>query len=276
MTAGFHATDRTVLRLTGADVREFLQNLVTNDVDGLDQGAVYAALLSPQGKYLFDFFLVAEGEAVLLDVKASRADALVQRLGLYRLRADVAITPSGLGVVTGTGTPPPEVRAFADPRHPDLGWRAVVPDPAALAARLEPLDPEAMTALRVNLGVPETGIELRPDESYILEMDFERLHGVDFRKGCYVGQEVTARMKHKAELRKGLARVRVAGNAPPPGTDIRAGGRLVGTLLTTADGAGLAHLRFDRLDGAPLIADGAEITPVSEAAPPPPPRTGPR
>ena len=106
--------------------------------------------------------------------------------------------------------------------------------------------------------MPETGIELVPEESYILEMGFERLNGVDFRKGCYVGQEVTARMKHKSELRKGLARVRVDGAAPPPGTAILSGGRPAGTLFTSAGGEALAHLRFDRADGE-LTAGGARL-----------------
>jgi folate-binding protein YgfZ len=264
MTAGLHATDRVLLRLSGADVRDFLQNLVTNDVDGIDRGLVYAALLSPQGKYLFDFFLVPDGDAVLVDVKADRATALAQRLGLYKLRADVVIAPADLGVVVGTGEPPAGVKAYPDPRHPEFGWRAYVTDPAALAAGIAPLAADALTARRVALGVPETGIELLPDESYILEMGFERLHGVDFRKGCYVGQEVTARMKHKTDLRKGLARVRVTGTAPPPGTEIRAGDRVAGTLFSTAGGTGLAHLRFDRVDGAPLIAGAAELTPEAK------------
>lgn len=246
-TTGLHATDRAVIRVSGPDARDFLQGLVTNDVRRLDAGPVYAALLSPQGKYLFDFLMIPDGEAVLLDVAADRAAALVQRLGLYRLRAKVEVAPDDRAVVLGTG-PAPE-GAFADPRHPDLGWRAVVADPAAVLAGIEPLDPADRAARRVALGVPESGAELLPEDSYILEMDFERLNGVDFRKGCYVGQEVTARMKHKTELRKGLARVRVEGAPPAPGTEIRAGDRVAGTLFTTAAGRGLAHLRFDRASG---------------------------
>ena len=256
MTAGHHATDRAVLRVSGPDAREFLQGLVTNDVRKLADGPIYAALLSPQGKYLFDFFLVADGEDILLDVKADRAAALAQRLGLYKLRAKVTIAPTELAVVVGTG-PAPE-GALADPRHPDLGWRAWPADPAALLAGIAPLAPADLDALRVDLVVPESGIELRPDNSYILEMGFERLNGVDFRKGCYVGQEVTARMKHKTELRKGLARVRLAGAAPPPPTEILRDGRPVGTLFTSAGDRGLAYLRFDRADGE-LTAGGATV-----------------
>jgi folate-binding protein YgfZ len=231
--------ERRLFRITGKDARDFLQGLVTNDVRKLDQGAVYAALLSPQGKYLADFFLVPDGDAILLDVKADLADALVKRLNMYRLRSAVTIEPLDRAVVRGTG-PAPE-GAFADPRHPGLGWRAY----DGRAAGEPSVD---WDALRVSLGVPETGVELLPDDSYILEMGFERLHGVDFRKGCYVGQEVTARMKHKTELRKGLARIRIEGDAAP-GTEIEANGKPVGTLLTRAGDMGLAYLRFDRAEG---------------------------
>ena len=257
--AAVHAADRAVLRVSGDGVRSFLQGLVTNDVRRLDEGPVYAALLTPQGKYLFDFIMVPDGEDVLVDVKADRAAALAQRLAMYRLRAKVGIEAAGLAVVTGTGTPP--AGGFSDPRDPGLGWRAIVADPAAALAGRALLAPEAAEAQRVALAVPETGVELVPDESYILEMGFERLHGVDFRKGCYVGQEVTARMKHKTELRKGLARVRVDGAAPPPGTEIVGGGKAVGFLYTSANGQGLAYLRFDRV-GEAMTAGAARITPA--------------
>ena len=134
-------------------------------------------------------------------------------------------------------TRPPPGR-LADPRHPALGWRACVRTPAPLLAGLAPLAPGEMPPGASRSAVPETGVELLPDDSYILEMGFERLNGVDFRKGCYVGQEVTARMKHKTELRKGLVRVRVEGEAPPPGTEIRAGDKPAGTLHSTAGGQG--------------------------------------
>jgi len=264
MTAGFIAADRAVLRVSGPDTRDFLQGLVTNDVRRLDQGPLYAAVLSPQGKYLFDFFLVPSGAEVLVDVAADRAAALAQRLGLYRLRADVEVAPTDLAVAVGLGDPP--AGGFADPRDAGLGWRAVGPDPALLLAGAEPLEPTAYQARRIELGIPESGVELLPDDSYILEMGFERLNGVDFRKGCYVGQEVTARMKHKTELRKGLTRVRLDGPAPPPGTAILAGDRAAGTLFSAAGDRGLAYLRFDRA-GGPLTADGVPVTPEPDADP---------
>ena len=256
-TRAFHAGDRAVLRISGRDARPFLQGLVTNDVARLDQGALYAALLTPQGKYLFDFFLVPEADDVLVDVAADRAAALAQRLGLYRLRAAVAIEATALGVVLGEGAAPEG--AFADPRDARLGWRAILADPEALLAGLDRLDPADYARRRIELAVPETGTELVAEDSYILEMGFERLNGVDFRKGCYVGQEVTARMKHKTELKKGLVAVGVNGEAPPPGTEVLAGERPAGRLLSVAGDRGLAHLRFDRASGR-LTAGAAEIT----------------
>jgi tRNA-modifying protein YgfZ len=256
MTAAFHATDRTVLRIAGPEARDFLQGLVTNDIGGLARGPVYAALLTPQGKYLFDFILLADGAAILFDVKADRAQALAQRLAMYRLRAKVEIAPADLAVVLGTGEAPEG--AVADPRDPALGWRRYVADPAAALAGTDPLDPADWQALRVARGVPETGIELVPEDTYILEAGFERLHGVDFRKGCYVGQEVTARMRHKTELKKGLVPVAVDGEPPPPGTAITADGKPAGTLYSVAGGRGLAHLRFDRATG-PMQAGDARV-----------------
>ena len=241
-------TPRAVLAVTGDDRLAFLQGLVSNDVTLADQGLVYAALLSPQGKYLADFFLLARGDAILLDVHADLADALTRRLAMYRLRARVAIAPTDLVVSRGTGETPPD--GFPDPRHPALGWRRY--GAQALAVPVVDWD-----AIRVAHCIPESGIELIPDDSYILEAGFERLHGVDFRKGCYVGQEVTARMKHKTDLRKGLAVVRVDGSAVA-GTGITADGKPVGTLFTRSGNQAIAYLRFDRSDGV-MQAGGAEV-----------------
>jgi hypothetical protein len=228
--------ERSIFEITGRDTEHFLQGLVTNDIAGLSGGLVYTAMLTPQGKYLADFFLVPRGETVLLDVAAELGSGLLTRLNMYKLRADVAIAQTGLHLHRGTGPAPED--GFADPRHPELGWRAYRDMP-------QEDDSTDWDALRVAHCIPETGIELTPD-TFILEAGFERLHGVDFRKGCFVGQEVTARMKHKTELRKGLTTVTLSGPAPAPGTPIEKDGRAVGTLFTASNGKALAHLRFDR------------------------------
>jgi folate-binding protein YgfZ len=241
---------RTILRLTGRDTRDFLQGLVTNDVGRLDRdGIVYAALLTPQGKYIADFFLVTEGEAVLLDVASDLAPMLGQRLSMYKLRADVRIEETELQVKRGTGTPP--AGAVADPRHPALGWRLYGAEGGD--------DGTDFDALRVKHLIPETGAELTPD-TFILETGFDRINGVDFRKGCYVGQEVTARMRHKTELRKGLARVAVAGDAAP-GAEITADGKPAGVLHTRAGDEAIAYLRYDRASGQ-MQAGDATLTRV--------------
>lgn len=241
---------RQIFRITGDDRVTFLQNLVTNDV--ALPGLVYTALLTPQGKYLADFFLLDEGDTFLLDVAEPLAKGLVQRLTMYKLRADVAISPTDIAVARGLGATPPG--AYADPRDPTLGWRAY----DGRAGEDADWD-----ALRVAAGVPESGIELIPNESFILELDFERLNGVDFRKGCYVGQEVTARMKHKTELRKGLARVALGVGATSGASIVNGADRPVGTLHTVSGDAGLAYLRFDRVDDD-MRADDASVRVISD------------
>ncbi|WP_293576803.1 folate-binding protein [Phaeobacter sp.] len=239
-------SNRRILRVTGTDAHAFLQGLITNDVQKVREGLVYAALLTPQGKYLADFFVLADGDDLLIDVDENLADGLQKRLNMYRLRADVRIEACDLLVRRGTG-PAPE-GALADPRHGDLGWRLYGAEGGE--------DGSDWDAIRVAHGIPETGIELGSD-SYILEAGFERLNGVDFRKGCYVGQEVTARMKHKTELRKGLVTVAVEG-AAPTGTEIRRAEKPVGTLFTQAGGKGIAYLRYDRA-GEDMQADSATV-----------------
>ena len=225
-------------QIGGADAEHFLQNLVTNDLKGLKDGLVYAALLTPQGKYLADFFLKREEDgSILLDIAPGLAEATARRLTMYKLRANVTISESPLSVTPtfeGEG-------ALPDPRHPALGFRRYAPDPGGA-----PVD---LTAQRVAHCVPESLVELIPDDSYILECGFQRLHGVDFRKGCYVGQEVTARMKHKTELRKGLVTVEVDGAAPVGAEIVSDDGKPVGTLFSQSGGRGLAHLRYDRAGG---------------------------
>lgn len=245
-----------LLEISGKDAEHFLQNLVTNDLSGLDKGLVYAAILTPQGKYLADFFLMRRGETILLDVAPSMTEGLARRLTMYRLRADVQITASDL-TVTQLGR---EIDgALPDPRHPALGYRLYTDGALPAEAEAARLSPESFTALRVAHVIPESGIELIADDSYILEHGFARLNGVDFRKGCYVGQEVTARMKHKTELRKGLVQVAISGEAPI-GSEILIEGKSAGTLFSQAGGKALAHLRFDRAEGAEMTAADAKMT----------------
>lgn len=237
---------RRVLTVTGSDRVKFLDGLVTNKVPTEPDHLVYAALLTPQGKFLADFFILARPDHLLIDVSGILADDLVQRLSMYKLRADIRIGETDLHVHRGLGAIPAD--GHADPRHAKLGWRAYRTTPAE--------DDRDWDALRVAHLVPASGIELMPD-TYILEAGFERLNGVDFRKGCYVGQEVTARMKHKTELRKGLTRVSVIGDATA-GTKILANEKPAGLLLTRAGDRAIAYLRFDRAQG-PMKAGKAEV-----------------
>ena len=236
-------SDRTILKISGPDARDFLQGLVTNDVTKLDSGLVYSAMLTPQGKYRADFFMVPLDNAIGLDIATPLAPGIKQALMMYKLRSAVEIEETEMTVSRGLGTPPEG--AFADPRHPSLGWRGYNGQTGDMDVDWD--------ALRVAAGVPESGIELTPD-SFILEMGFERLNGVDFKKGCYVGQEVTARMKHKTELRKGLAQVDLSGSAPV-GTEVLSADKPAGTLYTQAGDKALAYLRFDRASGDMVAGD---------------------
>ncbi|WP_112310017.1 CAF17-like 4Fe-4S cluster assembly/insertion protein YgfZ [Pseudogemmobacter bohemicus] len=263
---------RKILRIEGKDAVPFLQGLVTNDVLPLQKGPglVWAALLTPQGKYIADFFLARrpgdpEG-LIFLDIDAELAPQVQRLLTLYKLRAAVVISAGDLVLSRGTGAPPDG--AIPDPRHQALGWRLYgdapmpKPDTDLPETDLPGTDLPAPDWDRIRLAnlIPEYPNELRPNESFILEQGFERLHGVDFRKGCYVGQEVTARMKHKTELRKGLVRLAIEGEAAP-GTPITLpDGREAGQIGTSAGGQALAHMRFDRM-GGDLSAGEARLRP---------------
>ncbi|WP_428548971.1 YgfZ/GcvT domain-containing protein [Profundibacter sp.] len=240
---------RKLYDITGTDRTTFLQGLITNDMAKAKDGLLYAALLTPQGKFLSDFFLLDQGDHILLDAPEVTAEDLIRRLTMFKLRADVQIAPSNTQVKRGTGTTPDN--ALPDPRHAALGWRLYGAEAGD--------DGTDWDALRVTHCIPETGIELIPNETYILEAGFERLNGVDFRKGCYVGQEIIARMKHKTTLKKGYVTVDIDGTAPV-GTPITANGKPAGTLFTQADGQAIAYLRFDRAKGE-LQAGDATITP---------------
>lgn len=233
--------DRAVLAITGADARNFLQGIITNDIRKVtpEQG-IFSALLSPQGKYLFEFFISEHDDTLLLETDKARLAALIQRFTLYRLRAqvqwverpDLQVAAAWDGDVTGWKT-------YTDPRHPALGHRVLYTKdtPLSVNADYEPR--------RIALGIPEGGKDLIIDRSILLEFGYDHLNAVDFTKGCYVGQEVTARSKHRATLHKYVHQVHAESALPPAGTPVMADGREVGELRSSADTLGLALLRTE-------------------------------
>lgn len=271
----FHkAADRRVLAVDGPEAAEFLQGLLTNDVKKATPDApVYAALLTPQGKFLAEMLVSRPAPTrFLLDLDAATAAGVVQRLAMYKLRADLTLTPLRDGVVWRLWGPQAEAADLPggspDPRDARLGQYCITetPDAAeAVAAALAQAGAQEGSAsdwrrAMIAAGVPISGDDLVPNDSYPLEMAFERLHGVDFRKGCYVGQEVTARMKHKATLKKGLRKVRIVGIPPTAGADLMLDGKVVGRMGAAEGEIGLALLRVDRVEeGSALTADGATL-----------------
>ncbi|MGE5765682.1 MAG: YgfZ/GcvT domain-containing protein, partial [Bacteroidota bacterium] len=267
----------------------FLQGIVSNDVERVTaERAVWAAFLTPQGKFLHEFFLAAEGEAFLLDCEAGRAADLLRRLKLYKLRAQVALEPVedlavavafGEGALERLGLPaePGRARSFAggiayvDPRLAALGARLILPREgakAALAAAGFALGSLAgYDALRIAAGVPDGSRDLEVEKATLLESGFDELGGVDWQKGCYMGQELTARMKYRGLAKKRLVPVEIAGPAPEAGTPILRDGKEAGELRSAVarDGGGsvgLALLRLEALEGdAQLMAGAAEVAP---------------
>ena len=252
----FWLDDRAVIAVSGPEARDFLQGLITNDVMRVSPGALaYAALLTPQGKILFDFLIGERDGVLLIDASAATRDALAKRLSLYRLRAKVEIAPRDDLAVVWTGNVDATAPFVRDPRHNDLGFRAFVPKADAPSAS------GAFQALRLKLGVPE-GRDFGQDKVFALDSDLDELHGVAFDKGCYVGQELTARMKHRGTARKRLLPIVASATLPAPEVPVMAGGREIGQLQSVYDTQGFALLRLDRLeeaDGAALSAGGIAV-----------------
>jgi tRNA-modifying protein YgfZ len=274
--------DRGVLAVFGPDRRSFLQGLVSNDVEKIAADrAVYAALLTAQGKYLHDFFMVEIGEAIWLDAEAARLADLKRRLSMYRLRAKIEIAERpelavaavfGEGALAACGLPaePGAARPFkdgvvlTDPRLPGLGSR-IIAERRHLAGipGVGQADFAAYDRHRLALGVPDGSRDLVPDKSILLESGFDELHGVDWQKGCYIGQELTARTKYRGLIKKRLFPVRIDGPAPAPGTIVTLDGKDAGEMRSSRDGWGLALLRLEAVAAArPLTADAASLTPL--------------
>ena len=242
---------RALIRVSGPDARPFLHNLLTQDVETLAEGELrFGALLSPPGRLLFDLFLGGETDAVLLDVAADRREALLQRLAMYRLRAQVTIKADDRPVFVSW----PEVAdGFnADPRAPGLGGRRYGGDAPTNAGETD------WQAHRLADGVPDPATDAPSDRTYPIEADFDLLNGIDFQKGCFVGQETTSRMKRRGSIKTRMLPIAFDGPPPPFGAEVLNGDLRAGEVLSGRDGAAMALLRLDRLEGA-LTVDGRPV-----------------
>jgi folate-binding protein YgfZ len=258
MTQTASLPERAVIEIAGGDRVAFLQGLVSNDVEAVGPGrAVWAALLTPQGKWLADFFILAGDDRLLLDCERAQVPMLVQRLARFRLRSKVAIAArDDLRVfVAWDGAPPPAAVAAADPRLPAAGWRLIDPSPIATNATDADWDRH-----RLALGLPEGSADLEADKTVLLEAGFDELSGVSWSKGCYMGQELTARTKYRGLVKRRLVPVAVEGPLPSPGTPVRRNDIDIGTMKSGRDGLGLALLRLEALDG-PLTCGAARLSP---------------
>jgi folate-binding protein YgfZ len=273
--------DRGILAVSGPDRRPFLQGLVSNDVDKVCPTASrYAALLTAQGKYLHDFMMVEAGESIWLDAEAARLGDLKRRLSMYRLRARVsldersdlavaAIFGAGEAAILGLPSEPGAARplgsgvAFVDPRLASLGARAILPRENARAvltdAGIAETGFDIYDRLRLSLGIPDGSRDLVLEKSILLESGFDELNGVDWQKGCYIGQELTARTRYRGLVKKRLTPVRIEGPAPPSGAAVTADGREIGEMRSSRGGLGLALLRIEPVREGKILAAGQSI-----------------
>ena len=265
--------DRGVLALSGSDRRSFLQGLVSNDVEKLGRDrVVHAALLTPQGKYLHDFFIVDTGDALALDCERARIDDLARRLRAYKLRSDISIDDAtdrlAVAAVMGEGAAralrldadPGRAATFdggvvyVDPRLAEAGVRALLPrggaERALERAAFEAADAGTYDKARLLLGLPDGSRDMVVEKAVLLECGFEELNGVDFEKGCFLGQELTARTKYRGLVKKRLVPVRIQGPAPEAGTPVTLDGKEAGEMRSERDGVGLALMRLERLERA--------------------------
>lgn len=273
---------RGLLRVAGPDRVAFLQGITSNDVrKATPEKALFSALLTPQGKFLHDFFILADDEALWLEVEAERRQDLLRRLKIYKLRSQVTLEDFsethaiaalfGDDVFTALDVPPEPGRArswmggflYVDPRLPALGARAILPrdgaETALTAAGFAPATEDAYDAHRLALGVPDGSRDLTVEKSTLLESNYDELNAVAWDKGCYLGQELTARTKYRGLVKKRLVSATIDGPLPEAGTPIRRDGREVGEIRSGRDGRAMALLRLDALDAAGLTAGDAPI-----------------
>lgn len=244
---------RALVKVAGADWRSFLQGLLSNDVETLAVGqARFAGLLTPQGRLLFDLFVVAEADGGLIDVAADRRGPLIERLSLYRLRAKVDIGADDRSVSARNSPPPSSGPWIEDPRLADLGFRAYgMGEPRAP-------DDEVYETHRLGLGVPGPA-DWGSDATYPIEANFDLLNGIDFRKGCFVGQETTSRMHRRGQVKSRMLPITFDGRAPPHGAEVLAGSLRAGEVLSGMQGRAMARLRLDRIGAGNLTVDGRPV-----------------
>lgn len=277
-------SERGVLAVSGPDARTFLQGLVSNDVQRVSPTrAVYAALLTAQGRYLHDFFVAEVAGVLCLDCEAARRDDLLRRLKIYKLRSKVTLedatqrfavaampgadAPSALGLASEPGAAKETAggAVYTDPRLAAIGARAILPrESISLTLSSAGFSPGTLSdyeTLRLKLGLPDGSRDLVVEKSLLLENGFDELNGVDWKKGCYVGQELTARTKYRGLVKKRLLPVRIEGPPPAPGTEIKAGGDEAGEMRSGNGGLGLALLRLGQIDKE-LTAGSAKVKPA--------------
>lgn len=250
-----HLPERGVIAVEGDDRVAFLQGLVSNDIAAAAPWhAVWAALLTPQGKWLADFFVLSDGERLLLDCERAQVGMLLQRLSRYRLRMKVTLAehPAHRVYVAWGGRPEVAGIMAPDPRLAHFAWRILSADPVATTAT-----PADWDAYRLNAGLPEGSRDMEADRSVLLEAGFDELNGVSWSKGCYMGQELTARTKYRGLVKRRLMPVAVDGPLPAPGTPVLRDGVEVGTMRSGRDGIGLALVRLDAMGSALRCGDAA-------------------
>ena len=250
---------RALIQVSDPDWRGFLHGLLTQDMETLAPGELrFAGLLTPQGRLSFDLFVIGETDGCLIDVAAARRDALIQRLTLYRLRAKVRIEPVETPVVAlwPSAATAPATEWARDPRLASLGWRGCGAEPPAGATIV---DEAAHGRHRLALGVPDPDRDCPPDSTYPIEANFDLLHGIDFQKGCFVGQETTSRMKRRGAIKNRMAAITFDGAPPAFGAEVLAKERRAGEVLSGQDGRAMALLRLDRAQGAALSVGGRAV-----------------
>jgi len=262
--------DRGVIEISGPEAFDFLQGLISNDMRKVtSEQTIYAALLTPQGKFLFDFFISRWNDSFLVETRTEAIADLLKKLKLYKLRADVtiedkssdyqvaaaigslpdALKPSGIETRGATWTVSNGL-AYLDPRLQTMGARLILERGHAEKTiknwGLEVLGSDSFTLHRLALGVPEGGVDIIPEKAFLLESNFDEMDGVDHQKGCYIGQETTSRTKRRGSVRRRILPVNFNGQAEPPGTTITAGDMEIGSVLSGAETRALASIRLDR------------------------------